>query len=465
MPTLFFADLVRELCQEGGTGPLTPNGAVVGHRRFADAVPPDTSFHYAVTGIAQPGQWETGTGRIDAEGRLRRDSVAASSAGGTAVDFAPGLKTLALTVGAGWYADSDAAAAALAEALAAKQPLSTMHPQAEGAAAGDLVTARRGGGWVNVPMAGLAFRDAAGRYALAGPLAAANGSAGAPALSFSGDTDTGLFRASADELGFSAGGTERVRITAAGLGVRTAAPALPLHVNGDARIDRTGSMTQYMTMSGDVGGAHLTSWSSVAAAKILFIEATTDALHSPPTLGDCQIAFRLYGAITARVTTTSLRPETDNGMACGTGAQRWSVLYAASGTINTSDARDKIWQGGLSAAELAAARRIAGELGFYQWADAIAAKGTDGARRHFGARAQRVWAIMTEEGLIGPIAEGVDPDCPYAFLCWDGWDEARDEEDQVVRAAGDRFGLRTDQLALLLIAAQEARLAALEAAA
>ena len=39
MPTPFFADLVRELAQEGGTGPLTPTGAVPGHRRFADAVP------------------------------------------------------------------------------------------------------------------------------------------------------------------------------------------------------------------------------------------------------------------------------------------------------------------------------------------------------------------------------------------------------------------------------------------
>src|SRR3546814_2865043 len=40
------------------------------------------------------------------------------SAGGGFVDFAPGLKTIALTVGAGWFADSDAAAAMREEALA-----------------------------------------------------------------------------------------------------------------------------------------------------------------------------------------------------------------------------------------------------------------------------------------------------------------------------------------------------------
>src|SRR3546814_10451966 len=100
MPTPFFADLVRELAQEGGTGPLTPTGAVPGHRRFADAVPPGLSFHYAVAGIARPEQWEVGTGRIGSDGRLLREVVAASSNDGTAVDFTPGLKTIALTVGA-----------------------------------------------------------------------------------------------------------------------------------------------------------------------------------------------------------------------------------------------------------------------------------------------------------------------------------------------------------------------------
>src|SRR3546814_13264016 len=64
MPTPFFADLVREMCQEGGTGPLTPSGAVPGHRRFAGAVPADTRFHYHVAGVAHPCQRDTGMGRL-----------------------------------------------------------------------------------------------------------------------------------------------------------------------------------------------------------------------------------------------------------------------------------------------------------------------------------------------------------------------------------------------------------------
>ncbi len=103
MPTPIFADLVRELCHEGGTGPLTPSGAVPGHRRFAGSVPVDRDFHYTIAGVAQPDQWEVGTGHLDSAGRLVRAAIAASSDGGARVDFAPGLKTIALTVAADWF--------------------------------------------------------------------------------------------------------------------------------------------------------------------------------------------------------------------------------------------------------------------------------------------------------------------------------------------------------------------------
>lgn len=166
---------------------------------------------------------------------------------------------------------------------------------------------------------------------------------------------------------------------------------------------------------------------------------------------------------------TTVRPGADNSGAVGSGSFRWSVLYAATGTINTSDQREKEWRGGLNEAELRAAKRIAGELGFYRWLDAIAEKG-DAARLHFGARAQQVWSIMADEGLVDPIVDGIPGNTPYAFLCFDQWDYAEavlDESGNVIappREAGDRFGVRVDQLALFLIAGQEQRLAALEAA-
>jgi hypothetical protein len=69
--------------------------------------------------------------------------------------------------------------------------------------------------------AGGAVRLTVGGTALtaAVPLGLPAGTAPAPALSLNADPDTGLFHAAADVLGLAAGGTERARITTAGLQV------------------------------------------------------------------------------------------------------------------------------------------------------------------------------------------------------------------------------------------------------
>ncbi|WOF43762.1 tail fiber domain-containing protein [Sphingopyxis indica] len=180
-------------------------------------------------------------------------------------------------------------------------------------------------------------------------------------------------------------------------------------------------------------------------------------------------------------------PIVDNAYSIGQAPARPSVIFAASSTISTSDERKKTWRGAMTTAELAAAKRIVGELGFFQWNDSIAKKGAANARYHFGVKAQSVWAIMADEGLIDPITSGIAPDSQYAFLCWDEWEDQTEErpvinpetgeptgeiETIMIAEAGNLFGIRADQLALFLIAAQqamindhEARLAALEGAA
>lgn len=467
MPTPFFADLVRELAQEGGTGPLTPTGAVPGHRRLADTVPPGASFHYAVAGIAQPGQWETGLGHLDGSGRLVRDSVAASSDGGARVDFAPGLKTIALTVGASWFAASDAArialdagVTALGGAVDGKQPLSTAHAEVAAGAASDLVTVRRGGGWVNIPLATLPFRDGAGRHEFGGVLSAPGGSASAPAISFTGDLDTGLFRPGSNALGFAVGGSERVRIAPTGrVGIGRSDPTVPLSVYGAASNPVLNAADGVVELKFDVTTALAIGGGLGSMGYALWLQGKQDnsgysGTAFPIALNPCGGNVLTGGAFL---------PLNDNSVSVGSGAARFSTLYAGTGTINTSDARAKAWRGPATEAERRAAERIIGELGFYQWHDAIAAKGADGARLHFGVRAQAVWTIMAEEALIDPIdAEGVPGDTPYAFLCWDAWDA---ESDGGTGEGGDRFGIRPDQLALFLIAALAERMARLEGAA
>jgi len=99
---LFFADLVRETSLGTGAGDLALESALPGHRRFTDVVPPGARFHYAIAGITHSEEWETGEGELGSGETLLRLPLA-SSAGGAAVDFSPGLKTVALTVGAAWF--------------------------------------------------------------------------------------------------------------------------------------------------------------------------------------------------------------------------------------------------------------------------------------------------------------------------------------------------------------------------
>jgi hypothetical protein len=440
MPSLFFADLVRERCVATGAGPLALDGALPGHRSFAAAVPADASFHYSIAGVTHAGEWEVGTGAIDAGGRLRRDVVAASSNGGAAVAFAAGLKTVALTVGAGWFAASEAAVAAAGSgtsanaaelaalgatvagqaaaiaahetAIAGKQPLSTGHAAAGAVEAADSLTLRRAGGWVNVPASALVHQRGGGGFSCAGNLGVGDE---APAQRL-------VVRASAATDG-SAPVTIEIADTQAG-GAGWTANAVFGALN-------------FRSADGSVAGAGVRA--QIAAAMPAAHGGQTDL-----RFGVSNAALLDRWAILD--SSGRFRPGADNQQALGLTSFRWTAVYAATGTIQTSDARAKQWQGAMSAAEGRAARRIAGALGFYRWDDAIAAKG-DAARRHFGVRAQAAWAIMADEGLVDPVdGDGQPGRTPYAFLCFDRWqDEAG--------AWHDRFGVRSDQLALFLIAA------------
>jgi hypothetical protein len=106
--TLFFADLVRVGCHATGAGSLLLGDPLPGHRGF-DLVPPGIRFHYALLGVTHPEEWETGEGELSGGALVR--SPLASSAGGAAVPFSPGLKTVALTVAAPWFAGQEAALA------------------------------------------------------------------------------------------------------------------------------------------------------------------------------------------------------------------------------------------------------------------------------------------------------------------------------------------------------------------
>lgn len=170
---------------------------------------------------------------------------------------------------------------------------------------------------------------------------------------------------------------------------------------------------------------------------------------------------------------------TDNAQTLGTAAKRWSTVYAGTGTINTSDAREKTSVTPLTADEIAFAVALSKEVGTYQFLESIAVKG-DAARHHIGLTVQRAIEIAEEIGL-NPFK--------YGFVCYDEWPEiviehpavdevpgetddegntiqqgrpAQDAWTEVVQTAGSRYAFRYDQLSLFIAAGLNARLAALE---
>lgn len=111
------------------------------------------------------------------------------------------------------------------------------------------------------------------------------------------------------------------------------------------------------------------------------------------------------------ITSSFFGPVTDNIIAGGSGSNRYTVLYAATGSINTSGRDAKRFIGdAVEAEKRAAARVLAIGPRRYKLADACEQKGDDAARWHFGYVAEDVRDAL--------VAEGLDP-WAYGFMCRD----------------------------------------------
>lgn len=326
-----------------------------------------------------------------------------------------------------------------------------------------------------------------------------DGNAAAPAFRFTNDQDSGFYRVGNNTIGIVTGGTLRATINGSG-NVAINASADTGHrfsVGGNSQFGSQGTLyvgSAFSTagdfINGTLGNSRwdgdnfvTSSFGNNHLCQLIFQLGTMRFVTSTSIgTGDRTTSRTDFLNLTRLVIedTGATRPGGDNLYSLGTSGNRWSVVFAATGTINTSDERHKHWRGALNAAELRAAKRIIAELGIYQWNDAVVEKGEDGARLHFGVRAQQAFAIMEDEGLEWRR---------YAWCCHDEWPEQIEPiyeqaegpggqqimretgRTRIVAAAGDRYGIRPDQLAFWLIAAQaaiqadlEARLAALEAA-
>ena len=139
----------------------------------------------------------------------------------------------------------------------------------------------------------------------------------------------------------------------------------------------------------------------------------------------------------------SFRSGIDGSINLGDPTHRWGTVYAATGTINTSDQREKQDIADLDAAEKRVAVALKGLVKKFRFKDAVQKKG-ENARIHVGVIAQEVMAAFE--------AEGLDP-MSYAIVCCDEWGAELDAEGNEVRPAGNRYGVRYEQLLAFIISA------------
>ncbi len=302
-----------------------------------------------------------------------------------------------------------------------------------------------------------------------------DGTISAPGMRFISDPDTGLRRTGANGMALTTGGVDAVTVTASAV---TAPATLLVGTTTSAGVGAARSQvgSAAYASAGILVGSATTHWSAYASSGAEVYEAISPGSVLRMGTGTADGASFTERAV---LTGTDFYPGADNTMSMGTSSRRWSTIYAGTGMINTSDEIDKDWRGALTTAELAAAKRIASEIGVYRWHAAIAEKG-DAARLHVGVIAQQVAAIMVDEGL--------DP-AAYGFFCYDEWDAIPPNEAEYVtvidtdpetgvettrealvrpaqpgQEAGNRYGIRPDELLFFICAAQEQRLAALESA-
>ncbi|MDX7708812.1 phage tail protein [Aeromonas caviae] len=164
-----------------------------------------------------------------------------------------------------------------------------------------------------------------------------------------------------------------------------------------------------------------------------------------------------------------LTPAEDNTQELGDRFKRWSVVRAGTGTIDTSDGREKTELLPIDDDVLDAWGDV--DIGVYQWLDSIERKGVDVARWHFGVIAQQVRDVFSARGLNA---------CKYGLLCYDEWDDIyKLEQEEVVddstgetmwrstgnyiidTPAGSRWGIRPHQCIFIEAMYQRRKCAAL----
>lgn len=261
---------------------------------------------------------------------------------------------------------------------------------------------------------------------------AQDGSAGAPAFSFANDTDTGMFRIGANNLGFAVKGNIELNLSETNLyaGVRFRGPdgsrSNPTYSFGSQT--NTGMYTASTNLHFAVEGVDIvrsseTDWvfevpqvliqnGSAGAPGLAFeTDQTTGLIRRTAGSGGMQLVGGGNEVAIVAGDGSSLSPSSNGNIKLGTSGLRWEQLYASTSTISTSDERDKT-------------DIIESDLGL-EWVLNVTPRRyrkKDGVRPHYGFVAQEVKQTMDDlgvfdfAGFIDAAKDEDDLDAPEGYI-------------------------------------------------
>jgi hypothetical protein len=224
------------------------------------------------------------------------------------------------------------------------------------------------------------------------------GSAAAPSIFPTGDTNTGIFFPAADTIAFAKGGAEAMRIDSAGnllVGKTTTATAdvgMVIGATGFGTFTRDGFEPLTLNRKTSVGDIATFRKDGTAVGSIGVISTSNLYIVNPAEGLGLGLGQDNWYA------TNGSGSSVDNSIDLGDLTVRFDDVYATNGTIQTSDANEKQDIEALSEAETRVAVAAKSLLKKYRWKDAVAEKGDD-ARIHFGIIAQDLKAAFEAEGL------------------------------------------------------------------